>query len=306
MYTRDMKIAPMELRGLSISAIIVGALIGVGWYGNDRINTLQTELATLTGRVISLEQNVSSTTAELQGNLDSTRSELAQQKDTAESISKKLSNYRREVGSFTDTVVTLEKLSKTDPELLQKYSKVFFLNEHYAPPRLVEVPSKYTYSNTKKLAIHAEVGPHLEEMLDEATRAKIPLYVSSAFRSFNEQTALKGSYTVTYGAGTANQFAADQGYSEHQLGTTVDFIVSGQGGVLDGFEKTPAYTWLNSNAYKYGFVLSYPQNNSYYVFEPWHWRFVGVKLATYLHDQNKHFYDLDQRVIDAYLVNIFE
>jgi D-alanyl-D-alanine carboxypeptidase len=61
-----------------------------------------------------------------------------------------------------------------------------------------------------------------------------------------------------------------------------------------------------ANAYKYGFTLSYPKGNTSYVFEPWHWRFVGVKLATDLHNQGKNFYDLDQRSIDAYLVNFFD
>lgn len=111
---------------------------------------------------------------------------------------------------------------------------------------------------------------------------------------------------MVYGAGTANSFSADQGYSEHQLGTAVDIITPGLGGVLDGFDKTNAYQWMLQNAYKYGFILSFPQNNGYYVYEPWHWRFVGVKIATDLHNQNMHFYDMDQRVIDTYLVSIFD
>jgi len=45
-----------------------------------------------------------------------------------------------------DNVETLEKITTTDPELLQKYSKVFFLNEHYAPEDLRTIPSKYTYN----------------------------------------------------------------------------------------------------------------------------------------------------------------
>jgi len=111
---------------------------------------------------------------------------------------------------------------------------------------------------------------------------------------------------MTYGAGTANSFSADQGYSEHQLGTAIDFISSGQGGVLDGFDNTAAYQWMQANAYKYGFILSYPKDNGYYEYEPWHWRFVGVKLATDLHNQGKNFYDLDQRVIDNYLTTVFD
>lgn len=140
------------------------------------------------------------------------------------------------------------------------------MNEHYAPPRLTEVPDFYEYIESKISKVHASVWPHLKEMIDAATQDNVKIYVSSAFRSFEEQSALKGAYTVTYGSGTANQFSADQGYSEHQLGTTVDLITGGLGGQLDGFERTPAYTWLVNNAHKYGFILSYPPNNSYYVF----------------------------------------
>jgi D-alanyl-D-alanine carboxypeptidase len=143
-------------------------------------------------------------------------------------------------------------------------------------------------------------------MLDQAKQDGVSLYVKSAYRSFAEQKSLKSTYSVTYGAGTANTFSADQGYSEHQLGTTLDVISSGQGGKLDGFDKTKAYTWMQENAYKYGFVLSYPKGNKYYTYEPWHWRYVGTKLAAYLHVTNKQFYDLDQREIDAYLVNFFD
>ena len=110
---------------------------------------------------------------------------------------------------------------------------------------------------------------------------------------------------MLYGVG-ANQFSADQGYSEHQLATTVDLITKGLGGQLPGFDKTDAYKWLEKRAYKYGFILSYPSGNSYYMYEPWHWRFVGVKLATYLHNTDRNFYDIDQREIDTYLSNIFD
>ena len=113
---------------------------------------------------------------------------------------------------------------------------------------------------------------------------------------------------MTYGSGTANQFSADQGYSEHQLGTTLDFTTPVIKGALLSFAKTTAYTWMNDNAYKYGFVISYPKQNTYYEYEPWHWRFVGRELATYLHniDNGGYFYQLDQRFIDTYLVKIFD
>ncbi|OHB11524.1 MAG: hypothetical protein A3H60_01405 [Candidatus Zambryskibacteria bacterium RIFCSPLOWO2_02_FULL_44_12b] len=132
------------------------------------------------------------------------------------------------------------------------------------------------------------------------------MLIASAFRSFETQASLKSEYRVVYGAGTANQFSADQGYSEHQLGTAMDFTTPSVGGAFSKFPADPAYDWLQDNAHKYGFVLSYPENNSYYKFEPWHWRFVGVALATFLHGEGKYFYDLDQREIDTYLIKLFD
>lgn len=223
-----------------------------------------------------------------------------------EAVQDRLGGFEDTVGDISGTVGVLEKLSKTDPELLQKYSKVYFLNEHYVPERLTEIPQEYVYSDTEPELIHALVAPYLTRLLKAAKNADIELYVKSAYRSFDEQSALKASYRVVYGAGSANQFSADQGYSEHQLGTAVDFISTGMNGQLDGFDRTAAYAWLLKNAYKYGFVLSYPQNNQYYIYEPWHWRFVGEKLADDLHDEKKNFYDLEQRNIDEYLVDIFD
>ncbi len=72
------------------------------------------------------------------------------------------------------------------------------------------------------------------------------------------------------------------------------------------FASSSAYAWLATNAYRYGFELSYPKNNPYYVYEPWHWRFVGVALATWLHQQNITFYDAPQRTINGYLISLFD
>jgi len=142
-------------------------------------------------------------------------------------------------------------------------------------------------------------------MIAAAARDGITLQIISAFRSFYEQASVKYGYKMTYGFG-ANQFSADQGYSEHQLGTAVDFTTPETKEVFSKFESSTAYKWLTENAYKFGFVLSYPKNNSYYRFEPWHWRFVSTALAAKLREENKYFYELTQREIDAYLITIFD
>lgn len=294
--------------GFSIVAVV---FIGAGVYGYLRLTALDQRIAALAENVQLLAANLSSTTAYLQSAISTTNASLSNalnaQQQNLGVVQQQLGGFQSQVGTFTSTLNTIQKLSQLDPQLLEKYSKVYFLNENYVPANLSEIPLAYQYSDTKQLLFVTQALPHLEAMIDAASSTGVTIYVDSAYRSFFEQKALKGDYTMTFGAGTANSFSADQGYSEHQLGTAVDLITPGMGGQLDDtFDGTAAYKWLVANAYKYGFELSYPKDNGYYVYEPWHWRFVGVKLATDLHDQGKNFYDMDQRTIDTYLVNIFD
>lgn len=207
---------------------------------------------------------------------------------------------------LSSAVQTLDKLATTDKELLEKYSSVYFLNENYVPASLAEIPAAYLARPDKPEQFLAPVMTHLTALLADASTQHAPLLILSAYRSFQTQMALKTGYKMTYGTGTANSFSADQGYSEHQLGTAVDFTTPALAPALSGFDQTSSYAWLLQNAYKYGFVISYPKGNGYFVFEPWHWRYVGVDLATQLHNDNKYFYDLDQRSIDTYLIKFFD
>lgn len=276
---------------------------------NARIHTLEqtqgttlTTLASAEARILELETLLTDTQSLLQKTVDEKddlRDDLRDEKD-------KNDEFEEQIEKIGSTVGTLDKLAKTDKELLMKYSKVYFLNEHYMPTKLSEIKKDFIYAEDGDPEfIHAKVAPFFNRMINDALEDGVKLWVVSAFRSFDEQRALKGSYTVAYGSG-ANAFSADQGYSEHQLGTTIDFTTEGLGGGLSSFDTTPAYTWLQQHAYKYGFVLSYPKNNAYYIFEPWHWRFVGQDLAKDLQTDGLFFYDLDQRELDEYLISFFD
>ena len=84
-----------------------------------------------------------------------------------------------------------------------KTEAVFFLNENYAPARLVEVPSVMRYVESKHAQVLPEVLPYLERMFFDANASHVPLYIYSAYRSYNTQEALKGAYRRTYGEGLA-------------------------------------------------------------------------------------------------------
>lgn len=275
-----------------VGYVALGAVIGFGVYLYIGVRK-DLEMAARDAEILAEE--LEATEIEKEG--------LQQKVEEQQAI---IDNFSGQISGIASTVGTLEKLAATDEELLKKYSRVYFLNENYMPANLIEIEEPYRFSGAGgNFYFHADVWPSLKKLLDAAKADGHELLVASAFRSFDTQAALKSSYKVTYGSG-ANAFSADQGYSEHQLGTSVDFTTPEAGAVFDKFGKDPAYEWLKNKAYLYGFVLSYPEGNSYYKFEPWHWRFVGRDLARYLQNEGKNFYDLDQREIDNYLVKFFD
>lgn len=283
---------------LALGATLAAALAGAGYLWSEYQALAEESRATIATqgtRIAELETELAEATSE--------NEELA---DAFQNEKNRNEGFSKQINAISGKIEVLDKLSKTDPELLAKYSKVFFLNENYSPPRLATIPKQFYYDESRTFDFHADAIDHLTDMIEEAKEDGVDLFISSAYRSFTTQGSLKAGYTVRYGSG-ANAFSADQGYSEHQLGTTIDFTTTGiGGGLVEAFDATPAFKWLEDNAHKYGFALSYPKGNAYYVYEPWHWRFVGTELAKDLHKDGKHFYDLDQREIDPYLANIFD
>ena len=279
-------------------------IVSLGYGGYSYILTVK--------ELKEIKNNLASSTVEFENKVKQLEADLSRAQNENTNLTNSLvaeqaknNLFEEQINTIQGAVGILEKLNKTDKELLQKYSKVYFLNENYAPSNLAEIDLKYLYDKDKPLQIHANVQPYLYNLLENASSSSVSIEIISAYRSFSDQSSLKLSYKMIYGSG-ANKFSADQGYSEHQLGTAVDFTTPDTGASFLKFETTTAYKWLTENAYKYGFILSYPKQNTYYRFEPWHWRFIGVSLATKLHDSNKYFYDLDQREIDSYLISIFD
>ncbi len=289
----------------TILYIIIGLCVagllytGFSWSKTSKmlsatLNTLQEKTAEFETKIFALEESL---------NLEKGEKERLQSELLKEQM--KNEEFENQIDDAIDEVKDLKKLSETDKELLQKYSKVYFLNEHYIPKSLTEIDKKYLSQTNTKKQIHREVYPFLKEMLEESLDDEMAIKINSAFRSFDEQTGLKSTYKTIYGTG-ANTFSADQGFSEHQLGTTLDFSSQSTNYTLDNFDTTKEFEWLQENAHRYGFVLSYPKGNKYYTYEPWHWRFVGTDLAKKLHKEKKYFYDLEQREIDKYLLEIFD
>lgn len=107
--------------------------------------------------------------------------------------------------------------------------------------------------------------------------------IASAFRSYSQQVVLFNSRVARVGRAAALKFVARPGHSEHQLGTAIDFRS------YDGrtpFATTRAGLWMKANAWKYGWVMSFPSGRSAVTCmssEPWHYRYVGRTEARLIH-----------------------
>ena len=295
-------------------AIAVIAVIATTFLAFDNRSQKAEIMSLQNDRNLFLNQNqqkdvelaiASSSIAKLKEELNDVKDDLEDLADDYRDERNRNEDFDDQLRDLAGTLGDLDKLAKTDEELLQKYSKVYFLNENYIPERLEQIDDKYVLEGKGDEYFHARAADKLEDLLDAARRADHDLQVVSAYRSFDEQNAIKGQFTQIYGEG-ANTFSADQGFSEHQLGTAVDFTTPEINDLVEAFANTEAYAWLLDNAHKYGFILSYPEDNTFYIFEPWHWRFVGEDLARDLERSNDTFYDLDQREIDEYLLTIFD
>jgi len=140
--------------------------------------------------------------------------------------------------------------------------------------------------------LHKDAIDDFREMYEASRDAGLLMLITSGYRSYNTQDSLFSSYVngelargLDYATAysNANNFSAVPGFSEHQLGTTLDLNSGG----CDAFARTcfqngNVWEWLKINAHKYGFVLSYPEGRTLdtgYIFEPWHYRWIGKEKA---------------------------
>jgi len=124
--------------------------------------------------------------------------------------------------------------------------------------------------------------------LGAAARANgTPIEVWSPYRSAKQQASLFNGGVSAYGYAAATTYWGRPGHSEHQLGVTIDFVAPGDRGLTSNWEVTRTGAWMAKNAWKYGWVMSYPKGKQdvvCYHYEPWHYRYFGRELAKKIHD----------------------
>jgi LAS superfamily LD-carboxypeptidase LdcB len=115
-------------------------------------------------------------------------------------------------------------------------------------------------------------GEHWQRMRDAAAAQGVILRVSSGYRDLPDQVHMLRRFMQNSTLAEALKRVAAPGHSEHHTGRALDIGTTECFPPKPGFERTEAYRWLVANAQRFGFILSYPENNRYGImFEAWHW-----------------------------------
>lgn len=163
-------------------------------------------------------------------------------------------------------------------------NKYIYLGEDYVPDNLEDISTNYSRSGMRLVSSAKDA---FETLAEQALKDNKKVIAMSSYRSYQYQVNLYNRYVANEGVNAADTYSARPGYSEHQTGLCVDVY----DGVIDytNFEKSDSYNWMMDNAYKYGFILRYPkgkENITGYQYESWHYRYVGKKIAKYIHDND--------------------
>jgi D-alanyl-D-alanine carboxypeptidase len=163
------------------------------------------------------------------------------------------------------------------------------LPQGFIPSNLVNISD--LVKTDGKICLNYEAGINLIKMFKAAEKEGVSLGVTYGYRSPEEQQRLFAFWVKQEGETEALKGVAKPYYSEHGLGLAVDLTSKSINylGISKKFAGTTESDWLLNNAHKYGFLLSYPEDKSEitkYIYEPWHYRYVGVDLASDLHSKN--------------------
>jgi hypothetical protein len=162
-----------------------------------------------------------------------------------------------------------------------KVDKQNRLLEDYEPADLVDLNKQFGIFTLNNAQLRSEPAAALKNMLAELKKQTgKSVTVASGYRSYFIQVRTYGNWVKELGQANADKVSAKPGHSEHQLGTTVDFVSDETNWQISNkFGDTAAGKWLAQNASTYGFVVPFNQDNSAsggYKEESWHFRYVGL------------------------------
>jgi len=175
--------------------------------------------------------------------------------------------------------------------LVNKYN---FVSKNFTPNDLVLV-DEYAKEN---MYLNNECKIAFIEMAKKAEAEGYNIRAISTYRTLEYQENLYNNYVKRDGVDKADTYSARPGYSEHHTGLAIDVdntVLS-----YNNFENTKEFNWMQENAYKYGFILRYPKDSTItgYIYEPWHYRYVGIETSNYIHEHNITFEEYYYEFLD--------
>lgn len=188
-------------------------------------------------------------------------------------------NVNRDREYYTDVIKT-----DTNKGHLMLVNKYFQLDKDYTPKDIIKASGVYAYANN---SLSEEAYMAFKKLNKAATDSGYTILINSSYRDFKSQDDIWTKRKDYYGEDFADKYAARAGHSEHQTAYAID--VADFYDVNDKFGDTEAFIWMRDNSHKYGFILRYPkgkENITGYSYEPWHYRYVGIDVASVIYNEN--------------------
>lgn len=175
------------------------------------------------------------------------------------------------------------KVISNPDDILVLVNKNNQLPRDYSPNDLETINEFYAYQDKQ---VRSFVKEAFERLSEDALILGYKIIVSSAFRDYEYQNLLYQGYVEEKGKDYADRCSARPGHSEHQTGLSID--VTGTNLDYNLFEESNEFEWMRDNAHLYGFIMRYPKGKediTGFKYEPWHYRYVGLEVATLIHDK---------------------
>lgn len=146
------------------------------------------------------------------------------------------------------------------------------------------VNKTYSLPPTYAPGLDPEAEEAFNKMANDAWGQGLSLFICSGFRSYREQEMLYNGYAEQRGVEEADRVSSRAGHSEHQSGLCMDINTTDF-----SFANTKEAVWLANNCADYGFIIRFPlgkESITGYTYEPWHIRYVGLKAAKEIYEQD--------------------
>lgn len=185
----------------------------------------------------------------------------------------------------------LIKVDTKEDSVTVLVNRQYRMSADYIPADLVVPNVRFSFYGTyEKSYVRQVTADALEKLFAAAERDDVILKAVSGYRSYARQKEIYDRNVRSRGKSATDLVSAKPGSSEHQTGLTLDVSSESVGCALEeSFGDTSDGKWLAKNCHKYGFIIRYPKDKTKitgYSYEPWHIRYVGRKLATYLYKKN--------------------